>query len=122
MLTKNEKEIIFVYNADAGMFNLLSDIAKKAFKTDGTCSLCDLTNDTFSMKNDWKEFVATLPYKTTFLHKDEFQNRFPETSVSVFPVVCLLENEALRELVGAEMIDNISGLEDLKKTITDALE
>ncbi|MBC7930780.1 MAG: hypothetical protein H7Z38_09495, partial [Rubrivivax sp.] len=53
--------LVFVYNADSGLFNALTDIAHKAFSpATYQCNLCALTHSTFGMRKGWKRFLETL--------------------------------------------------------------
>ncbi len=68
--------LMFVYNADSGMFNTLSDMAHKVFSPRTySCNLCALTHSTFSMRDEWKEFIESLGVELEFLHRDEFRKR-----------------------------------------------
>lgn len=118
---EHTKKLIFIYNADSGVFNLLGDVAKKAFKMDGTCSLCDLTHNPLSMKDEWKTFIENLPYPTTFLHKNEFIEKCKESSVTTFPAMLLEENGILTELLDADTINSTQDLNELKRIITDVI-
>ena len=47
--------LIFVYNADSGLFNTLTDIAHKTFAPETySCNLCAITFGTFGMRTEWK--------------------------------------------------------------------
>lgn len=116
------KKIVFVYNADSGVFNLLSDIGHKLFTdTPGVCSLCDLTHDPLSMKNEWKQFIESLPHETAFEYKDKFHKDHPELSSVTLPAVFLLENNALKQIVTSEEIGTASDLKALETILSDAL-
>ena len=74
MNEKNTK-LIFVYNADSGVFNLLGDMAHKMFSPKTyQCSLCALTHGNFGMRREFSDYLKTLPEPFEFLHADEFQN------------------------------------------------
>ena len=118
----SEKKIIFVYNANSGLFNLLSDIAAKALPLDAPlCTLCELTHDPLSMKKEWKTFIETLPDKTTFLHRDEFKKKHPDLESTKLPAVFIYEDNSLRLIVTAKEIDGVENLESLKTLITEKL-
>ncbi len=76
--TKLEKPtLVFVYNADSGLFNLLTDITHKIFSPQTyNCNLCAVTHDKFGMKNEWREYLKTLNTPVEFLHADEFKAKY----------------------------------------------
>jgi len=112
-----ETGLLFVYNADGGLFNTLSDFGHKIFSPHTyECRLCALTYGWFSERKEWRAFVEGLGLPCTFLHRDAFRRRYPDSRdalPAVFrlfegrPVVCLdadqikacKDLEALRGLV-----------------------
>lgn len=54
-------QLVFVYNADSGLFNTVTDIAHKIISPSTySCQLCTLTHSYFSVKKDWTDFLAEL--------------------------------------------------------------
>jgi len=119
---KNNTQLIFVYNATSGIFAGIKDLVHKSVspKTYG-CNLCGLTYSGVSMKGEWKDFVASLPIKTTFLHKDEFAKKYPQYSMTFYPSVFLKEDTTLREIISAEEINKQHDLEELKQLVNSKL-
>lgn len=79
--------LIFVYNADSGLFNTLTDMAHKIFSpATYACQLCKLTYGPLSMRSEWRDFLAGLETETEFLHRDEFETRYRQTAADL-PVV-----------------------------------
>jgi len=77
--------LIFVYNADSGLYNTLADAAHKVFAPSSySCNLCQVTYGWFTERRDWRDFIANLGAETEFLHRDQFRRRFP-SSTSPFP-------------------------------------
>ena len=69
--------LVFVYNADSGFFNLLSDMAHKAFSPDTyNCQLCKLTHGYFGMREQWQQYLESLDAQLVFLHRDEFIKQY----------------------------------------------
>ena len=65
--------LLFVYNADSGLFNLLADIGHKIFSPDTyACELCMLTHGYFSENKAWRHFIDALDCDCRFMHRDEF--------------------------------------------------
>src|SRR5215204_5573782 len=70
-------KIVFVYNADSGVFNLVSDIAHKIFSpATYACNLCAVTHSNFGMRAEWKEYLDSLENSLEFLHADEFKGKY----------------------------------------------
>jgi hypothetical protein len=110
--------LLFVYNADSGIFNLLTDIAHKIFAPESySCNLCAITYGNFAIRGEWKEFLETLDADLEFLHRDEYIARYgqPESSL---PAVFLKKGEALELWIAADEINRCSSVEDLKELIT----
>lgn len=86
------ERLIFVYNADSGLFNTLTDIAHKLFSP-GTyrCSLCAVTHSPFAMRRQWRRFLETLPARPLFLHRDEFGDAYP--ALRITPPVVLVARD-----------------------------
>ena len=53
--------LVFVYNADSGLFNAVSDAAHKIFSPRTyQCNLCALTHSAIGMRREWKQFLDSL--------------------------------------------------------------
>ena len=85
MATRGEQStpiLVFVYNAEAGLFNLLGDMAHKIFSPETyQCNLCALTHTSFGMRKSWKRFLLTLDKPPEFLHADELNERYGKGGV-----------------------------------------
>src|ERR1700754_1768571 len=69
--------LLFVYNADSGLFNAVTDLAHKTFSPQTyQCNLCALTYSAFGMRKSWKRFLETLKRPLEFLHADEIKQRY----------------------------------------------
>jgi hypothetical protein len=80
------QELLFVYNADAGLVNGLLDTLHKVLSPSTyACSLCAITYGATAMRPEWKEFLRTLPVQPTFLHRDELRARHPELARQPLP-------------------------------------
>lgn len=111
------EQLIFVYNADSGLFNTLSDIAHKLISP-GTyrCDLCSLTHTPFAMRKQWRRFLDTLPTEPLFLHRDEFRGRYPELRVRLPAVLVRLDGGEVSVCLGAEELarcPSVSALQTL---------
>lgn len=110
--------LVFVYNADSGLFNSLTDLAHKIFSPQTyACNLCSLTYSNFGMKKEWKEFLVSLDLPMEFLHRDELESRYGMKGVRL-PAIFKKAGNELEMWIDAEAIDSCRTLGDLKKLIT----
>ncbi|MFP4655560.1 MAG: hypothetical protein ACLFMM_07825 [Methanohalobium sp.] len=119
----SNQKIIFVYNAESGFLNTLSDYFRKiAMPSTYPCKLCAITYGNFGMKNEWKEFVNNLDIHLEFLHKDEFMESYDISNAS-FPCAYLVENGSSPELfITSEEINRCKTLDDLKELVMDKVK
>lgn len=69
--------LIFVYNADSGLFNALGDAVHKLMSpATYPCILCALTYSNVGMRREWRAFTASLEPKSELLHADELAARY----------------------------------------------
>ncbi|GAB7027201.1 hypothetical protein JCM15764A_24490 [Geotalea toluenoxydans] len=114
--------IIFVYNADSGLFNTLTDIAHKVFSPETySCNLCAITHGNFGMRQEWKDFLETLEISMQFLHRDEFHERYGMQGLAL-PAVLVQEGGQLRLLVSADEIGRCADMADLKGLLQEKLK
>lgn len=98
----NTDKLIFVYNADSGVFNLFADMAHKFFSPDTyNCRLCMLTHGHLGMQDRWKEYLATLAAQLIFLHRDEFYQQYGQHLTAALPAM-FLDRQAEVELIMPE--------------------
>ncbi len=119
----NDKNaIIFVYNADSGVFAGIKDLVHKSVspKTYG-CNLCGLTYGGVSMKQDWKEFIKSLPVKVTFFHKDEFTKLYPQYTTVTYPMAFKKTGRVLREFISTDEINKQKSLEQLMQLVKEKI-
>jgi len=113
MPLRNTDKIIFVYNADSGLFNLLSDMAHKFISPETyDCQLCMLTHGHFGMRDQWHEYLETLNAEIEFLHRDEFVKQYTEHTAEL-PALFLKRGDLLELLVAAHTIISCSTIEML---------
>jgi hypothetical protein len=113
--------LVFVYNANSGLFNTVADMAHKFFSPQTyQCNLCALTYSTFSMRKSWQEFLASLEIPFEFLHADELQKRFFIKDIQL-PAIFKKQGERLTLLIAANAIDKCSTIEELKVLIRENL-
>lgn len=110
--------LVFVYNADGGLFNSLADRAHKILSPQTyQCNLCSLTYSNFGMKKEWKEFLSRLELPMEFFHRDEFEAQYG-LGEAPLPAIFKKMNGTPEVWIDAEAINSCRTLEDLKRLIT----
>lgn len=119
--TKDDKRtLIFVYNANSGLFNGSMDVLHKVFSPETySCNLCKITYGALSVKKDWKKFIDNLPLKTSFYHRDEWKDKYKINDD--LPAVFLEENDTVHLLISKDEM-NKQDLNSLKKLIKEKLD
>ncbi|MDH5392032.1 MAG: hypothetical protein OEY11_02475 [Gammaproteobacteria bacterium] len=114
------KKLIFVYNADSGLFNTVSDIAHKIFSPSTyACQLCAVTHSAFSMREEWKTFLQSIDIELEFLHRDEWKRQYPDLDYEL-PAV-FYSNDSVDLLINSEAINQCQSMQDLKTLIKNNL-
>ena len=115
--------LVFVYNADASLSSLLTEVAHKLFAPESfECSLCELTYGVVRQKKSWVNFLHTLPCQYEFYLRNRFIKKFPAYAEDVFPCVYSRQNdERLELLVSAEQINSLTSVEQLQGQILTAV-
>jgi hypothetical protein len=115
-------KIIFVYNANSGLFNTLGDIAHKVFSpsTYG-CNLCGVTHTPFGMRKEWKAYLEALHVEKEFLHADELVARYGIKGVAL-PAILRKKGEEVVPWIGAEELNGCEDLESMKALISRKLK
>ena len=115
-------KLIFVYSADSGLFNTVSDIAHKVLSPKTySCNLCALTHGHFKIKQDWVEFLEQVDTEMEFLHRDEFLKKF-KLGDAELPAIFVEENGEILVWLDRAEINQIETLDDLKITIKRKIE
>lgn len=115
-------KLLFVYNADGGLFSRITNFAHKILSPSTyPCNLCVLTYDNFGIKKEWTEFLRKLDIEQEFFHKDEFLKKYAKYQTK-FPAILIDNGSALKILVPHAMIDACISLKDLKQVIMAKLE
>jgi hypothetical protein len=110
----NEKsKLVFVYNADGGAINGIKDYFHKIFSP-GTydCNLCGISFGLGGMKKGWKDYIEELPLPVEFLHRDEFNEQYPNAQKE-FPSAWIKTGNQLNLLISQEEINNPKSLDEL---------
>jgi len=115
--------LVFVYNADSGVFNTLSDIAHKLLSPDTyQCNLCNLTHGYFQAREEWTTFLNDLDAEIEFLHRDEFVKQHGTNVDNVdFPAIFVKDQGELKLWIDKEVINKLTSTDDLMEMIRAAL-
>lgn len=117
-----KSKLIFVYNADGGVFNLAFDVAHKIFSPQTyACNLCAVTHGNFGMKSAWRDYLKTLKTAFEFLHADEFKSKYAIKTIQL-PAVFKLKNGLIAQIINAESINSCRTIDDLKHLINTEIE
>jgi hypothetical protein len=73
------------------------------------------------MKPEWKEFLESLPYKKTELHKDDFKRSYLPESLPL-PVILISNGTTVQILVSVEEINQCKTLQQLKELVQSKIE
>ena len=106
-------KLIFVYNADAGIFNAMTDTIHKVLSPSTyQCHLCYITYGLTSMQSEWRDFVDELEFETTFLHRNEFTEQYPGINDEL-PAVFVTKGESIEPIMTAAEISQCNDLQAL---------
>ncbi len=118
----NTDTIVFVYNADSGLFNLVSDMAHKLISPDTyNCQLCMLTHGHLGMRDQWRDYLDSLDAEMEFLHRNEFIKKYPQADVDL-PALFLARDKEVSLLVSSETISNCSTMDMLIEKVNEAIQ
>ena len=115
------QQLVFVYNADSGMFNTLTDIAHKVFSPQTyECNLCAISHSYLSERSEWKDFIEELDVDCEFLHRDEFLKKY-DSEEEKFPVIFKSIDGKLKQALSSDEINACKSMGDLKNAINDVI-
>lgn len=109
----NERMLVFVYNADSGLFNTLSDAAHKFFSPETyACNLCRVTYGWFSERAAWRAFIGGLGITCEFWHRDALHARYPGLVVAL-PAVLRVDAGGPAVCIDAPALNGCQDLDGL---------
>ena len=116
-------KLSFVYNADSGLFSLLTDAVHRVVSpATYSCNLCKITYGATGMRDEWRSFIEALGGEIEFLHRDELRQRHGIKDVAL-PAVFLetTPDAGMSLLVDAVSINAVSSVQELKALVADRL-
>lgn len=110
-MTTLQPALLFVYNADGGLWNALKDAVWKLTAPQSyPCSLCALTYGAVAMHGAWRRYLDGLPIRRVFHHRDDFASAYPGHGIAL-PAIVLRDGAGqLQVLVPAEELDAMPDL------------
>ena len=114
--------LLFVYNADSGLFNTVTDIAHKLLSPSTyTCDLCALTHGHFKVRDKWVGFLQNLDADCEFLHRDEFHAKYGRTDIPL-PAIFLNTGDSPAMFIDAHTLGQFGSLDALIAALTQRLD
>ncbi len=112
-----QPKLIFVYNADSGLFSQIGDYVHKVVSPETyRCNLCKITYSHTGMTREWKAFIQSLPMTVEFLHRNEFTPLYPQLKNQNLPAVFMSDRGQTKLFIMANEINSertIDGLINL---------
>lgn len=118
------EKLVFVYNADSGLRNMILDSAHKILSPETyACSLCDITYGAFTEDSVWKKFRKESNLDMQFLHKDEFRKAYASKfgHKFIFPIVLVASNSGLEVFIKTEELDELENPQALIKLVQERI-
>ncbi|MEO6245972.1 MAG: hypothetical protein ABIQ12_11125 [Opitutaceae bacterium] len=117
------ERMLFVYNAESGMFNALNDWAHKFFSPETyECSLCRHTYGLRGMLVPWKIFIEGRPFPSSFHYRPEFWRTYPAMRDLPLPLILVERQGAVEVLLAADEIKGAVDLPALIKLVSAKLD
>jgi hypothetical protein len=117
-----EKRLLFVYNADTGLFSVVTDYAHKILSPKTyPCNLCALTYGNMGMNKKWKEFIAGLKVPIEFLHRDEFV-KLHTVSDAQLPAAFVKKGASITTLITSSEINECTSVDALIALVTEKVK
>ena len=115
--------LVFVYNAEAGLFHALADTAHKLLRPDTyTRPLCTVTHGLAGEKRVWRQYLGGLGYPLRFNHRAGFRTAHPDWAREPSPAVLLDRGGSLAPLLSAADIAACADLGALVAAMDRALD
>ena len=107
--------LVFVYNADSGLFNAMTDAAHKIFSPRTyQCNLCALTHGAFTMRRRWQQFLETLDCPVEFIYADELKNAHGIAGVALPAIFTRGRDSSLKLAIDANAVNACATLDELQ--------
>jgi hypothetical protein len=105
------RQLIIVYNANAGLLAGAMDSLHKLFAPASyPCKLCALTHGLLSMHGEWRRFLDGLGIAVIVHHRPDFRAAFPAQANWPLPLIAMADAGGITQLVRAAEFDGIADL------------
>src|SRR5436309_2725239 len=102
------ERLLFIYNADSGVFSAAADSAKKLLGIHG-CALCSLTHSVIGERSEWRSCRETLGVPVAYFHRDELTPEIRRSVGEALPVVAAQVAGETIVLLDSHAIDRCNG-------------
>lgn len=110
---KPPPKLVFVYNANDGLFNAIAATAHRIFSpATYECSLCLYTYGVRGMHRKWKHFLESLGCPLVFYYRQEFRAAYPHLEFQL-PAVLVERGNGLELLLATDEIKACGSLDEL---------
>lgn len=118
-------ELVFIYNADSGLVNLLKDAWHK-FSDAATypCRLCDLSWGWLGPYRAWRQYLGQLGLKSAFIYRDQYRQRYVQGNgecAEELPAIFIARNGTLHCICPAHVINQCKDLPALMACINQGI-
>jgi hypothetical protein len=118
-----DSRVIFVYNAQSGLFSALSDYVHKIISPDTyDCQLCAVTYGNLGMRSTWAGYVKALPAKVIFTYKDKLIAEPPVMRNAELPAAFVIRDNETKPAITAKEFNACQSEEALIALCTEKLE
>jgi hypothetical protein len=115
-------KLVFVYNANEGLFNAVTDSIHKILSPSTyECRLCYYTHGLARMRKPWKQFLESLDQPMAFFHRNEFWRDYHRHDIEL-PSILVESDGKLEVLLAREDIEKCEDLDALISKISTALQ
>ena len=116
------KKLLFVYNADTGLFSVITDYAHKIISPKTyPCNLCALTYGNMGMNNKWKDFISNLTVPFGFLHRDEFVKQYDSKDTQL-PAAFLQQGKSVTLVITHDEINKCTSVDELIDLVNEKIK
>ncbi|WP_017666868.1 hypothetical protein [Sandarakinorhabdus sp. AAP62] len=116
------RQLIIVYNANAGLLAGAMDSIHKLFApATYPCKLCALTYGLIGMKGEWRRFLVGLGMELIFHHRPDFRMAYPAQADWPLPLIAVADTGGMKQLVSVVDFDDIADLPALIALVRERL-
>lgn len=106
--------LLFIFDANSGLWDAFVDSAKKVLRING-CALCQITHGLVTEKSEWRECQDALGVPIEYLHRDEIPGDLRSLVEGQLPCIVAEHDGERTLLLGSGAISRCSGsVDDLR--------